>query len=178
MLASVAGSLRLRAALAPGLRFAECAVMPPGRRVVARPGGGGGPAGGGSIARRAAPKPVQSFTLPVPPAPVPALPASVSGCASRGVRAVQVGPVVVAVVCLHAPSVRTGLAWCASFALGPAGGALGAPVTSTLCLAGPGVPRSGSCRVRASAAAVALARRLASASAVQSRAGSQLGLGV
>ncbi len=122
---------------------------------------------------------MQSFPLlPIPPAPVPALPASVSGCASRGVRAVQVGPVVVAVVCLHAPSNRTGLEWCASFAVGPAGSTLGAPVTSTLCLVGAGVPRSGSRRVRASAAAVMLARRLAAASAVQPSAGAQLGLGV
>ena len=120
-----------------------------------------------------------SFSLPTVPAPVPALPASVSGCASRGVRAVQVGPVVVAVVCLHRPGLRVS-EWCASFAVGAAGGVLGEPVTSTLCLSGPGC-RSGSFRARASAAAVQLARRIAAtvpAASVGPPVGAQLGLGV
>ena len=167
-------------ARARALRSAECAGVPPGRRVVARPEGGGPPPASCLPHRRFAPPPVLSFSLPTAPAPVPALPASVSGCASRGVRAVQVGPVVVAVVCLHAPGPRVGLDWVASFAVGAAGGLLGEPVSSTLCLSGPGC-RSGSFRARASAAAVQLARRIAAtvpAASVAPPVGAQLGLGV
>lgn len=119
--------------------------------------------------------------LPVPPSPAPALPASVSGCASRGVRAVRSGAVVVAVVCLIPPHPLGDHGWLASFAAGTAGGVLGPPVTSTLDMRAPGVRRSGPVRGVVSSAAVALAQRLAqrlAASGVGLTPPVQLGLGV